>query len=83
MGICNLHNFEGEFLEEMLCRRVLNIIYPQGAVSRDRQDGCGASFELHKWMEEARVDFLDQIGYGYVKLEDDGIISPVLSVECE
>lgn len=36
-----------------------------------------------KWMEEARVDFLDQIGYGYVKLEEDGIISPVLSVECE
>ncbi len=36
-----------------------------------------------KWMEEARVDLLDQIGYGYVKLEEDGIISPVLSVECE
>ena len=36
-----------------------------------------------KWMEEARVDFLDQIGYGYAKLEEDGIISPVLSVECE
>ena len=36
-----------------------------------------------KWMEEARVDFLDQIGYGYAKLEEDGIISPVLTVECE
>ncbi len=36
-----------------------------------------------KWMEEARVDFLDKIGYGYVKLEADGIISPVLTVECE
>ena len=36
-----------------------------------------------KWMEEARVDFLDQIGYGYAKLEEDGIMSPVLSVECE
>lgn len=36
-----------------------------------------------KWMEEARVDFLDQIGYGYARLEEDGIISPVLSVECE
>ena len=32
---------------------------------------------------EARVDFLDQIGYGYAKLEEDGIISPVLTVECE
>ena len=36
-----------------------------------------------KWMEEARVDFLDKIGYGYVKLEADGIISPVLTLECE
>ena len=36
-----------------------------------------------KWMEEARVAFLDGIGYGYDKLEADGIISPVLSVECE
>ena len=36
-----------------------------------------------KWMEEARVDFLDKVGYGYVKLEEEGIISPVLTVECE
>ena len=32
---------------------------------------------------ETRVDFLDRIGYGYVKLEADGIVSPVLTVECE
>lgn len=36
-----------------------------------------------RWMEEARVDFLDQIGYGYARLERDGIISPVVSVECQ
>lgn len=36
-----------------------------------------------RWMEEARVDFLDQIGFGYAKLEHDGIISPVIGVECE
>ena len=36
-----------------------------------------------RWMEEARVDFLDKIGFGYRKLEEDGIISPVLAVECE
>ncbi len=36
-----------------------------------------------KWMEEARIDFLDQIGYGYAKLEADGITSPVIGVECE
>lgn len=36
-----------------------------------------------KWMEEARIDFLEQIGCGYVKLEQDGIISPVIGVECQ
>ena len=36
-----------------------------------------------KWMEEARVFFLDQIGYGYARLEQDGIISPVTGVECQ
>ncbi|MCI5649507.1 MAG: acyl-CoA thioesterase [Fusicatenibacter sp.] len=36
-----------------------------------------------KWMEEARIDFLDQIGFGYAKLEEDGIISPVIGVECQ
>jgi len=36
-----------------------------------------------RWMEEARIDFLEKIGYGYDKLEAMGIISPVLAVECE
>lgn len=35
-----------------------------------------------KWMEEARVDFLEQIGCGYDKLEAQGIISPVVNVNC-
>ena len=34
-----------------------------------------------RWMEEARIDFLDQIGFGFDKLEADGIISPVVKVE--
>ena len=36
-----------------------------------------------RWMEEARVEFLDKIGFGYKKLEEDGIISPVIGIECE
>lgn len=36
-----------------------------------------------KWMEEARIAFLDRIGYGYAKLEREGIISPVIEVECQ
>lgn len=36
-----------------------------------------------RWMEEARIEFLGQIGWDYKKLEDSGIISPVASVECK
>lgn len=35
-----------------------------------------------RWMEEARIDFLDQIGWNYARLEREGIISPVVGVEC-
>ena len=30
-----------------------------------------------RWMEEARVDFLRQLGWGYDRLEAEEIISPV------
>ena len=36
-----------------------------------------------RWMEEARVDFLAQIGWDFVKLEANGVISPVIAVACE
>lgn len=36
-----------------------------------------------RWMEEARLDFMEQIGIGYDKMESMGIISPVVSVNCE
>ena len=35
-----------------------------------------------RWMEEARIDFLAQIGWDFDKLEEMGIISPVLAVDC-
>jgi acyl-CoA thioester hydrolase len=33
-------------------------------------------------MEEARIDFLDQLGWSFIKLENEGIASPVTSIEC-
>lgn len=36
-----------------------------------------------RWFEEARVDLLDQIGLGYEKMEEMGIMSPVLGISCE
>ena len=34
-------------------------------------------------MEEARIDFLDKIGYGFDRIEAEGVVSPVVSVECK
>ena len=36
-----------------------------------------------RWMEEARVDFLRRIGWGYDRLEAMGIVSPVTAVSCK
>lgn len=36
-----------------------------------------------RFMEEARTDFLMSQGFDYAKLEEMGIISPVVSVECK
>lgn len=36
-----------------------------------------------RWFEEARVDFLEKIGFGYARMEEEGIVSPVLGVTCE
>ena len=35
-----------------------------------------------RFMEEARVDYLDQLGFGFDKIEADGVFSPVVSVQC-
>ncbi len=36
-----------------------------------------------RWMEEARVAYLAELGWPYAKLEEMGIISPVIGLECE
>lgn len=36
-----------------------------------------------RWMEEARMDYMDRLGWGYRMLEDMGIVSPVLSAGCQ
>lgn len=35
-----------------------------------------------RFMEEARIDMLDRMGYGFDKLEAEGIVSPVVSISC-
>ncbi|MBO7384909.1 MAG: acyl-CoA thioesterase [Clostridia bacterium] len=36
-----------------------------------------------RWMEEARIDFMDRLGFSYRKMEEEGVVSPVRSVSCE
>jgi acyl-CoA thioester hydrolase len=36
-----------------------------------------------RWFEEARVDFMEQMGYGYDRVEVGGVVFPVLGVSCE
>ena len=36
-----------------------------------------------RWFEEARTEALENIGFGYAKMEEIGVVSPALSVECE
>ena len=36
-----------------------------------------------RWFEEARTAYMDDRGYAYARLEHEGIVSPVLTVECE
>ncbi len=36
-----------------------------------------------RFMEEARIDFMDQLGWGYDRMEREGLASPVLSVSCQ
>ena len=36
-----------------------------------------------RWMEEARIDFLDNIDFGFAMLESQGVISTVIGVECD
>lgn len=35
-----------------------------------------------RFMEEARVDWMDQLGFGFERMEAEGVVSPVVSVEC-
>ena len=36
-----------------------------------------------RWFEEARIDYMEQLGMTYEDMEKNGIISPVISVEAE
>ncbi len=48
-------------------------------------DGMGIVHHSNyiRWFEEARIWWLDEIGFGYEKMEEMGVMIPVLSVSCK
>lgn len=36
-----------------------------------------------RWMEEARTDYLDKLGWPYARMEKEGLISPTINIECK
>ena len=36
-----------------------------------------------RWFEESRIDFMDKMGFSYKRMEDEGVIIPVLEVACQ
>lgn len=47
------------------------------------QMGCVHHSNYIRWFEEARTDLLEQVGFSYGKMEEIGILSPVLDVKAE
>ena len=35
-----------------------------------------------RFMEEARIDWMDRLGYGFERMEAEGVVSPVVSISC-
>ena len=35
------------------------------------------------WMEEARIEWMDRLGFPYAAMEEKGIVSPVKALSCE
>lgn len=47
------------------------------------QMGCVHHSNYIRWFEEARTDLLEQVGFSYKKMEECGILSPVLEVNAQ
>lgn len=61
----------------------MNLYQHQVQYYETDQMGIAHHSNYIRWMEEARIDFLHQIGWDYKKLEESGVISPVTDVACK
>jgi len=48
-------------------------------------DGMGVVHHSNyvRFMEEARIDWMAKIGYGYDRMEAAGVVSPIVNIECK
>jgi acyl-CoA thioester hydrolase len=77
-----LDNFDVKIKEET--KNIEKIYYTRQAFYYETdQMGVIHHSNYIRWFEEARVYFLEQIGFGYDKMEALGILSPVLGITCE
>ena len=35
-----------------------------------------------RFMEETRIDWMDRLGYGFERMEAEGVVSPVVAITC-
>lgn len=35
-----------------------------------------------RFMEEARIEWMDQLGYGFERMEAEAVVSPVITISC-
>jgi acyl-CoA thioester hydrolase len=72
-----------DIAENIASRRALKPYYHLAKYYETDQMAVIHHSNYIRWFEEARVDFLEQIGLGYDKIEAAGIYSPVLGITCE
>ena len=72
-------------LNSPLYKRGFPMIPYEHKVQYYETDGMGIVHHSNyiRWFEEARVDLLEQLGFGYDRIEEAGYSGPVLEVSCQ
>lgn len=76
-------NSKNNIQEAIVINKIINPYVRQAKYYETDQMAVIHHSNYIRWFEEARVDFLEQIGLGYDKIEAAGVFSPVLGVTCQ
>ena len=67
----------------MMCLEYMFIYKRKAQYHETDQMGVIHHSNYVKWMEEARIAFMDELGIGYSAVEKSGIVSPVVGINVE